>query len=164
VSALPLRPWHPAALIATWFGSGLLPKVPGTWGSLAALPFGAALVYFGGPLALLIASLALFLLGVWASHIYAVHVGLNDPSAVVVDEVVAQWLVLLPLCPDPLSYIIALIAFRFFDIAKVWPASWLDRHLKGGLGIMSDDLAAALYAAPLTYILVILLERPFCFP
>jgi phosphatidylglycerophosphatase A len=86
--------WHPARLFATWFGSGLLPAVPGTWGSLAALPFAAVIVFYFGPIALLLATVLVFALGVWTSELVARAIGDHDPSEVVVDEVAGQWLTL----------------------------------------------------------------------
>ena len=147
--ARPLPPWHPAHLLATWFGCGLLPKAPGTWGSLAALPFAAALVWWGGPWLLLAASIALFAIGIWASERYARAMAAEDPSAVVIDEVVGQWLALVPAAGVFWLYLPGFLAFRLFDIVKPWPVSWADRELGGGLGIMLDDVLAGLYAAAL---------------
>ncbi len=148
----PSLPWyHPATLIATWFGSGLLPKAPGTWGSLAALPAGALLVWAGGPWALVAGVVVALLLGLWATSLYAVRTGRDDPSDVVIDEVAGQWLALLPAGLDPLLFAVAFVAFRAADIAKPWPVGWIDRKVKGATGVMADDLAAAAYAAFATY-------------
>ena len=135
-----------AGVIATWFGSGRLPGAPGTWGSLAALPCAALLVWLGGWLLLLIATVAVFALGVWASERHARQLRRKDPGEIVVDEVAGQWLVLLPLPLDPLAYLLGFIAFRAFDIGKPWPVSLADRAVAGGLGIMLDDVVAAAYA------------------
>lgn len=156
--------WHPAFWIATWFGSGLLPWLPGTWGSVAALPFAAAIAWLGGSWALLASALLLFPVGVWASAVYSRAKGKDDPGEVVVDEVVAQWLVLVPVCISPLLYLIGFLLFRFFDITKVWPASLADRRLGGGFGIMADDLFAGLYAAFLLYAIAQLIGGDTCFP
>ena len=147
--ALPF--FHPASLIATWFGSGLLRPGPGTWGSLAALPFGAALVWLGGPWLLAAATALAFALGLWASGLYAAAHETSDPADVVIDEVVGQWIALLPFALEPVAYLVAFLGFRVFDIAKPWPASWCDRRLKGAFGIMADDVVAGAYAAALTY-------------
>jgi phosphatidylglycerophosphatase A len=136
---------HPASLAATWFGAGLLPKAPGTWGSLAALPFAWGLMAAGGPLLLLAAIVICFGLGWWASSVYVRLTGTEDPGEVVIDEVVGQWLVLLAAPLDPLSYLAAFILFRLFDIRKPWPVCWADRQIGGGLGIMLDDILAAGY-------------------
>jgi len=135
----------PAALIATWFGAGLLPRAPGTWGSLAALPFAWAIAAYGGWIALAAASAALFAVGWWASARTVAATGVGDPGFIVVDEVVGQWLVLLPVPPEPLAYALGFALFRVADITKPWPVSWTDRKVKGGFGVMLDDALAAVY-------------------
>ncbi len=149
----PLSPWHPISLLATWFGAGLLPKAPGTWGSLAALPFAFVIAAGAGTWGLLAAAAVATLVGVWAAGVYAARSGQADPQAVVIDEVAGQWLALAPAAhsQDLRLYAVAFLAFRFFDIVKVWPAGRIDRELKGGWGIMLDDIVAGLYAAALTY-------------
>ena len=149
--------WHPASLIATWFGSGLLPKAPGTWGSLAALPFAVVIAAVGGPWALLAASLLAFAAGLWASGLYAQSLGAEDPGAVVIDEVAGMWLALVPLALDLPSYAIAFLFFRVFDIVKLWPANMVERRFKGGLGIMADDMVAGAYAGTATLALAALI-------
>jgi phosphatidylglycerophosphatase A len=160
VSGRPLPFAHPASLIATWFGSGYLPKVPGTWGSLASLPFAAVIVLAGGPWALLAAAVAVFLAGLWASGVYAARSGAEDPQAVVVDEVAGQWLAIVPVALDPPFYAVAFLLFRVFDIVKVWPAGLVDRRLKGAPGIMLDDVVAGLYAGAGSYALLLLIQEP----
>ncbi|HEX9836732.1 MAG TPA: phosphatidylglycerophosphatase A [Alphaproteobacteria bacterium] len=142
----PLPAWHACALIATWFGVGRLPRAPGTWGSLAALPFAWAIHAAGGPFVLAAASAALFAVGWWASAEFVRRSGLRDPSCIVVDEVAGQWLVLAAAPLDPVWFAAGFVLFRAADIAKPWPASWADRALSGGLGIMADDAFAALWA------------------
>ena len=95
------RPTDPATLLATWFGAGFLPVAPGSWGSLTALPCAALLVWLGGPVLVLAAGAALFVLGIWAADAYMQTVQVHDPAAIVIDEVVGQWvtLALLPLDP-----------------------------------------------------------------
>ena len=142
---------HPAALLATWFGAGLLPKAPGTWGSLAALPF-AWFIHNGfGMLGLTVAAVGLFFVGLWAASVYVHRAGETDPGAVVIDEVAGQWLVLVVVPPDLFLYAAGFVFFRIADIFKPWPASWIDRAVKGGLGVMLDDTAAALYAGVALY-------------
>ncbi len=142
-TALPLR--HPACLLATWFGIGLLRPAPGTWGSLAALPLAWAIVYFGGPYALAAATAVVFALGCWAGGVYEKAGGGKDPGVVVIDEVAGQWLVLIAAPLDPVFYLAGFLLFRLCDITKPWPAGWADRRVDGGLGIMLDDVLAALY-------------------
>lgn len=149
----PLAAADPAAWIATWFGAGLLPKAPGTWGSLAALPFAWAIHAHLGQGWLAAGAVLLFAVGVWAAERYRRHDGVQDPQAVVVDEVVGQWLVLAVLPhPELWSYAIGFALFRLFDVWKPWPVSWADRHVKGGLGIMLDDALAAAYGALLLFL------------
>ena len=133
-------------LLATWFGTGLLPITPGTWGSLTALCFGWAIRDLLGTTGLAVATVIVFSIGWWAAATVAKASAIEDPGAVVIDEVAAQWLVLLPAPADPLAYALAFLLFRLFDIWKPWPVRWADRHVKGGLGIMLDDLLAAVYA------------------
>ena len=148
----PLAAADPAAWIATWFGAGLLPRAPGTWGSLAALPFAWLIHAHWGQAWLGAGAALLFAVGVWAAERYRRRGDLpeaqEDPQTVVVDEVVGQWLVLAVLpAPELLPYAIGFALFRLFDVWKPWPVSWADRHVKGGLGIMLDDALAAAYGA-----------------
>jgi phosphatidylglycerophosphatase A len=157
-------PWLPSTLLATWFGTGLLPGAPGTWGSLAALPFGVGLYWLGGPLALAAASLGLFVLGLWAAQSYERIAEIKDPGAIVIDEVAGQWLTLIPAGIDPWTpnlwtVALAFLLFRLFDVLKPWPVRWADRHLKGSFGVMADDIVAAAYAGPLLYTVLWIWER-----
>ncbi|TVR83221.1 MAG: phosphatidylglycerophosphatase A [Rhodospirillales bacterium] len=137
---------NPATLVATGFGIGLLPRAPGTWGSLAALPVGWAIVHFLGVIGLALAVAVVFAVGWWAAQTVSQQGDDADPAAVVIDEVVGQWIVLLATPPEPLLYGLAFVAFRLFDIAKPFPVSWAERRFAGGLGIMADDVLAAGYA------------------
>ncbi len=137
---------HIAHVIATWFGVGKIGIAPGTMGSLAALPFGFLIHFYFGPMALLAASLLLFIIGVWASEVYmANHSSEHDPKEIVVDEVSGQWLLLVGFAPELGAYIIAFILFRLFDVLKPRPVSVCDEKVPGGFGVMFDDMLAALY-------------------
>jgi phosphatidylglycerophosphatase A len=136
----------PSRLLCSWFGAGWLPKAPGTWGSLAALPLAWLLVWAGGWPLLAIAILLVFAIGWWAAERVVRQDGLEDPGWVVIDEVVGQWLTLLLVPPGWVDYAIGFALFRLFDITKPWPVGWADRRIKGGLGIMLDDVLAGLYA------------------
>lgn len=148
LTAMPvgMRLSHPVAFIATWFGSGLLPKAPGTWGTLAALPIAYVIAITGGVNALILAAIVAFLIGTWASGAYAAASAKPDPSEVVIDEVAAIWLVLAFTPFTIIWWVIAFAAFRLFDVVKPWPVSLADAKLKGGFGIMFDDTIAAIYA------------------
>ena len=145
-------------LIATWFYSGYLKPAPGTWGSLAALPFAYVLHLLGGPWLLLLATLAIFALGYWATGRETAGKADHDPSEIVVDEVVGQWLALWPVSygavfagADVLrlwpGILAAFLFFRLFDIWKPGPARAAERNLPGGLGVMMDDVVAGLFSA-----------------
>jgi phosphatidylglycerophosphatase A len=149
---LPFR--HPAVLLATWFGVGLLPKMPGTWGSLAALPFAWYIGGAFGAAGLLVAATILFAIGCWAAETVSAASAVRDPGFIVIDEVAAQWLVLAAAPIDPLAYAAGFVLFRIADIAKPFPVSWADRALHGGFGIMLDDALAALYAGLALLLLV----------
>lgn len=144
----------PATIISTWFGAGLLRPAAGTWGSLAALPFAWALTSLGGYDLLLIAAALFFAVGIWAAGAYEAASPDKDPSSVVVDEVVGMWITLLFVPQELLWYIIAFAAFRFFDVLKIWPIIWLDRNVKGGVGIMADDVLAGIFAGVICLILM----------
>jgi len=141
----------PGVLMATWFGSGLLPKAPGTWGSLAALPFAWLIAETAGPIGLAVGTLLVFVVGVWASNVYVRQSGGDDPGPVVIDEVAGQWMTLAAVPVDVRYYLVGFILFRLADIFKPWPASWADRSVKGGLGIMLDDVLAAIYSGGALY-------------
>jgi len=149
-----LSVWHPAFLLATWFGSGLLPKIPGTWGSAAALPFAWVIASYGGAWALLAAAAGAFAAGIWAADVYGRHAGIKDARPIVIDEVAGQWLTLAPFAPDPMTYLAGFVLFRVADIAKPWPANWADRSLGGGLGVMLDDIFAGVYAGLVLFIIL----------
>lgn len=138
--------WNPVALISTWFGTGLLPIGPGTWGSAAALPFGFLLMWLGGPWALLLAIVAVTAIGWWAAGEFVKGLNVQDPPEIVVDEVVSQWLVLTIVPLTLWGYVAAFLVFRIFDTVKPWPISWIDGHVDGAAGVMLDDLAAGAYA------------------
>jgi phosphatidylglycerophosphatase A len=120
--------------------------MPGTWASLAALPCAWLIREAGGLTALAIAAAIVFVAGWWASTLVTSLTRASDPGWVVIDEIAAQWLVLLVVPQQMWLYVAAFIAFRLFDIWKPFPVSWCDRNVKGGFGVMLDDVAAAIYA------------------
>lgn len=152
--ALHPRPPWPMTMIVTWFGLGLAPRAPGTFGSLGALPFAWVIVWAAGPWVLVAAAGVVFLLGWWVSEAYVRRVRQKDPGQVVIDEVAAQWLTLSVVPLDPVTYGLGFVFFRIADIAKPWPVHWADRRLGGGFGIMIDDVIAAGYAAPALWAVV----------
>jgi len=144
--------------IATFFFVGLAPVAPGTFGSLAALPVGYGLHVLGGFPLLAAATLAVFLIGWWATAAATKGAADHDPGEIVIDEVAGQWIALWPLSfglwhagvaphvfPYP-GWIGAFLMFRLFDIWKPWPVSWADQK-STAFGVMLDDVLAGLYAA-----------------
>ena len=149
--------------LATWFGVGNLPAAPGTFGSLAALPFAWLIAAYAGPLALGLAGVAVFCVGWWASNVYVGATGIEDPGPVVIDEVAGQWLTLVVAAPGVWWHWLAgFMLFRLFDIVKPWPVGWADKAIKGGFGVMVDDILAAAYAGGALYGLI-LIERSIDF-
>jgi phosphatidylglycerophosphatase A len=139
----------PAGWIACGLGSGLVPLAQGTAGSLAAILPWLGLRLLPLPLYGLALVLA-FALGVWACDAAGRALGVEDHRSLVWDEFVGQWLALLPLLllAGPWWTIaVGFGLFRLFDVWKPWPIGWLDRHLKGGLGVMADDVVAGMFAA-----------------
>jgi phosphatidylglycerophosphatase A len=149
-----VRPTDPAALLATWFGTGFLPVVPGSCASLAALPLAALLVWLGGSILVLAAGAALFVIGMWAADAYMDAVKVHDPPAIVVDEVVGQWVTLAFLPLDPLVYALGFVLFRILDVLKPWPANFIDRAVTGGFGVVLDDVVAGAYAGGAVWLIV----------
>lgn len=135
--------WH---FLAFGFGSGLARKAPGTWGTLAGMPFVPLLQTISLPLALGIIVLA-SLFGIWLCGRVAEDLGVHDHGGIVWDEIVGIWITLVLLPSHWTWWLAGFVAFRFFDILKPWPISLLDRRLGGGLGIMLDDLLAGVFAA-----------------
>jgi len=135
---------------ATFFGAGRLKPGPGTWGSLAA----TAIWYFalsgmhltdGAATMVSLAGVAAALaIGIPAGTIVEQESGREDPGFVVIDEVAGQWLTLAVAPVEPWHAVLGLVLFRLFDITKPWPARQLER-LRGGTGIMLDDVAAGVY-------------------
>ncbi|MBN8885853.1 MAG: phosphatidylglycerophosphatase A [Rudaea sp.] len=140
---------HPAGWIAAGFGSGLSPVAPGTAGSLAAVLLWFALRELPWPVYVAVIACA-FVLGIWACAWVVSTLRDDDPGFVVWDEFVGQWIALAPLAWIAFAWwwpVVAFALFRVFDIAKPWPVSWADRQVKGGLGVMLDDVLAGIYAA-----------------
>lgn len=156
-----LKPLSPAALVATFFGSGLLKPASGTWGTLAALAPGLLIAdYFGAPGLLIGAGIA-YAAGHWASTVWIDGTEDKDPSPIVIDEVAGMWLTMIPLAAmggmlTPLGVALAFVLFRLFDIVKPWPIRWVDKNMGGATGIMLDDILAGIWAA-----LIILAAREF---
>lgn len=144
-------------LIATFFYVGYLKPFSGTWGSAAALPVAWLLYGLGGWVLVALLVPVAFGLGWWATAQMTRGQADHDPSEIVIDEVAGQWLALVPVLigashsgADALAlwpgWVVAFVAFRFFDILKPGPIGWADRQ-HGPLGVMLDDILAGLAAA-----------------
>jgi phosphatidylglycerophosphatase A len=134
-----------SGFLAYGFGSGLAPWAPGTFGTLAAVPFALllkqlALPVYGAAL------VALFVLGVAVCSRASERLGRHDPGGIVWDEMVGYWLTITLLPVNGAWLAAAFVAFRFFDILKPWPIRAVEKRFGGGFGIMLDDIVAALYA------------------
>ena len=148
---------HPAHLIAFGFGAGLMPKAPGTWGTLVAIPFYFLALHLAGIPAVLACALVLFGVGIWASSVTGRALGVADHGGIVIDEIAAFVLVLAFTPVGLLWLMLAFVLFRLFDIVKPWPISHFDRTLKGGFGVMFDDFLAAIAAIAIMFLLRTLL-------
>lgn len=136
---------HPAHFVALGFGTGMSPLLPGALGTLAAFPLYALLARWFEPPGVAVAIAALFGVGVWACGRTGRDLGVPDHGAMTFDEIVAFLMVLL-LAPAGLGWqALAFVSFRFFDMAKPPPIRYLERTVKGGLGVMFDDAVAAFY-------------------
>jgi len=136
----------PVHVLAFGFGTGLSPFAPGTVGSLLGVLL-AWLTLNLGQMTQIGIAIALFVSGIWICGESARRLGIHDHGGIVWDEIAGMYITLL-VAPFTLSaWILAFLLFRAFDIVKPWPIRDLDHRLGGGLGIMLDDLAAALYAA-----------------
>ena len=137
------NPWH---FLAIGFGSGLAPKAPGTFGTLAAVPLvWFCSTYLSFNLYLLLTVL-FSIAGIWICGKTADDMQVHDDSSIVWDEVVGFMITMLAV---PLSWqtlLAGFILFRLFDIAKPWPISYLDKNVHGGFGIMADDVLAGIFS------------------
>ena len=136
---------NPIHFLAFGLGSGAAPWAPGTFGTLAAVPLYLLLAQL--PLHYyLVAMVASFAIGVWLCEVTAKDLGVHDHGGIVWDEFVGYWLTMIVAPPGWMWVLIGFLLFRFFDILKPFPISWLDKHVKGGLGIMIDDVVAGGFA------------------
>ena len=136
---------RPVNWLAFGFGAGLAPKAPGTFGTLVAVP-----IYWliqDWPPALYLGWLALtFAVGVYLCDRCAKDMGVHDHPGIVWDEMLGYWLTM-AFAPAGWAWMLyGFVLFRIFDIAKPWPISWIDRRVHGGMGIMLDDVLAAVFA------------------
>ena len=149
---IPHAAWrNPVCFVALGFGAGGLPKAPGTWGTLLALPF--YLLFMRLPfLEYVLLMIVLFAVGIWICGEAGKVLGVHDHGAIVWDEMVGFWVTMIAAPPGWMWIFVGFVLFRLFDIWKPWPIFWLDRRVSGGLGVMVDDLLAGIYAALCLYL------------
>lgn len=147
---------NPGHFLSLGFGSGLAPFAPGTWGTLVAVPLYLLLVELSFPLYLLVILLS-FGVGVYLCGYTSKALGVHDHSGIVWDEWVGFWITMIAV-PVTWQWILAgFVLFRFFDIVKPWPVRVADEKMKGGFGIMIDDVLAGLYALACMHLALILI-------
>lgn len=130
----------------TFFYTGLSPKAPGTMGSLLALIFGVAIVRFLSLETLFLATILLSIIGIKQINAYEAEGGMHDDKSIVIDEVVGMWLTLVLSSTTWVQIGLSFLFFRLFDIWKPSIIGRVDRKVKGGLGVVGDDLLAAIFA------------------
>ena len=135
------------------FGIGYIPFASGTFGSLAGLLIGYLIYLINHNLLFLVIPI-LFIIGIKASDIYQSKTGEQDSSVIVIDEVVGQLIAMLTVLDNFLLIFVSFLLFRFFDIFKPWPASFFDKKMKNGKGVMLDDVVAGIY----TLLILIMIE------
>ena len=138
----------PTLLLAFGFGSGLAPKAPGTFGTIAAIPLWLLLIQLSAPLYWILLTVAT-IAGVYICSVATTKLKVHDHPGIVWDEFVGFWIAMSMVTPQLGSIICGFLLFRFFDIVKPWPIGWLDKKVNGGLGIMIDDIVAGVYTAVL---------------
>jgi phosphatidylglycerophosphatase A len=142
-----------SAFLALGFGSGLIKKAPGTFGSLAAIPFFLFIQLLSPPLIYLFI-ITMFFIGIYVADKTSQALAMNDPSCIVIDEIVGFLLLLILVAHlhgagisiTKIDFFLAFILFRIFDIWKPFPIDLLEKKFKGGFGIMIDDIGATIYA------------------
>ncbi len=136
---------NPIHFLAFGFGSGILPYAPGTWGTLAAIPFYYILINLSLPY-YLVTVIAAAIVGVWLCGTTARDLGYPDHPGIVWDEMVGFWITMIAAPKGPIWVALGFLLFRLFDVWKPWPICWLDKNVPGGLGVMSDDILAGIFA------------------
>lgn len=158
-------------LFLTFGGAGLSPKAPGTVGTLASLPVGLAILYTLGMETLFFLTLAITIIGVFEINKYVQSTGMHDQQHIVIDEAAGMWLALMiaistaNTMPYPYAEVLAIVfsfaAFRLFDIWKPSTIGWIDREVKGGMGVMMDDVLAGIAGGLLTSVILIGIGKLF---
>ena len=158
-------------LFLTFGGAGLSPKAPGTVGTLASLPVGVAVLYSFGMETLFMLTLAITVIGIFEINKYEKLTGVHDQQEIVIDEAAGMWLALMIAVSsavtmtypyaEVLAIVLSFAAFRLFDIWKPSTIGWIDREVKGGLGVMLDDVLAGIAGGLLTVIILMGIGKLF---
>jgi len=143
---------NPAHFAAFGFGSGCVPKAPGTAGTLMAVVLYLPLQYVSLEVYGLVL-ISAFVLGVWLCGKASSALGVHDHGGIVWDEFVGYWITMIAAPPGLVWVVLGFVLFRVFDIWKPQPIRYLDRQVAGGMGIMLDDVVAGLYALALLQLL-----------
>jgi len=153
----------------TFGGAGLSPKAPGTMGTLAALPFGVATIYYLGVDTLFLVTFAITIIGVIEINKYEKATGIHDHQQIVIDEAVGVWIALMVAVSsaatlsyqyiDILAIVFSFLSFRLFDIWKPSTIGKIDRDFDGGLGVMGDDVLAGIAGGLLSAIALMGIDR-----
>ncbi|MDX1265864.1 MAG: phosphatidylglycerophosphatase A [Oceanisphaera sp.] len=136
---------NPLHLLALGFGTGLSPVMPGTMGTLAAIPL-YLLIQGLSPLWYLLILVLGFVAGIWICNAATKAIGRHDHGAIVWDEIIGFGITMFAAPAGAVWILAGFVLFRFFDIVKPWPIRWFDRRIHGGFGIMFDDVIAGLFA------------------
>lgn len=156
--SLPRTIWtNPVHFAACAFGFGALPWMPGTWATLAAIPLVIALKHFPEWLYVLITA-ALVLIGIYLCGVFNRDIGAQDHPACAWDELASFLIVMIGVPPTALYLAIGFGLFRIFDIYKPWPICWCDCNIHGGIGVMLDDVIAALFSLAILHSVMWLLR------
>lgn len=145
---------NPVHFLALGFGSGLAPKMPGTFGTLAALPLVVLLSWYSPFYIYLLVTVLASVLGIWICGKTADDMQVHDDSSIVWDEVAGMLITMLAVPISWQTLLAGFLLFRFFDILKPWPISYLDKHVHGGFGIMVDDVLAGIFSLIVLHILL----------
>lgn len=153
---IPQSVWrNPIHFLAFGFGSGAMPVAPGTFGTLVAIPIYLLMEPLSLWLYLAIVT-GITVLGVWLCHVTSRDLGVHDHPGIVWDEIAGYLITMIAAPTGWLWVLLGFVLFRIFDIIKPWPIGWADRRVSGGLGIMLDDVLAAVYAWLLLQVIFIL--------
>ncbi len=154
-----IKPFSISYLTVTWFQSGRIRPMSGTWGSLAALPYCWAISAITGKVGLIVFAVMAFVAGYYVLNDYLLKTNQADPSEVVIDEVVGMAIMwaFLP-SNDFWPILLGFILFRLFDSVKMGPVGWCDRNIKGSIGVILDDVIAGLLAGASVYALYFIFQ------